>query len=256
MVTCIDRFEALALDLMSDSSLATVEGPCWCRAGWHFAVVPAAVIVMLMVAMGCTSGEAPGMAEPADDQASVPGFDEASTVGEVAAPVDQATSEPPSTVTDVDDTSTTTAIATEASSATETGRGPMINQAEPELRFDYGEIVRYERVQGVGWIWFDRHSFGELQGPELGEEPRWEMATDWHGGGNVNPSLRAYPLAPEARTLEIDPADFKVACADLSLPWDFVDSDVPTLLAHDWHLASLTFDEDHRVVLIRDQRGC
>lgn len=131
-----------------------------------------------------------------------------------------------------------------------------MNEAEPDLRFDYGEIVRFERVDGVDWIWFDRYTFGDLQGPELSEEPRWEMATDWHGGGNANPRLRTYPLAPEARILELDPDDYEAGCADLGLTWDFIDSSVSSLLENDFGLVSLSFDTDNSVVLIRDQRVC
>ncbi len=132
---------------------------------------------------------------------------------------------------------------------------PADNQAESGLRFDYGEIERVETVGDVTWIWFDRWTFATLQGTELTEEPRWEMATDWHGGGNVNPRQRRYPLASEATVLEIDPVDFVEACGDLDLPWAFVQTDIETLAGHA-SLASLTFNADGEVTLARDQRGC
>ncbi|MGH1492124.1 MAG: hypothetical protein ACRBK7_22495 [Acidimicrobiales bacterium] len=155
---------------------------------------------------------------------------------------------------------TTTEAPPETSAVTEppttaTTQASMINQAEPELRFDYGEIDRFERVDGVDWIWFDRHGFGDQQGVELQVEPRYEMATDWHGGGNVNPKLRSYPLASNVNILELDPGDFVAGCADLSLDWDFIESDLASIKALD-SLVSLTFNENNQVTLIRDQRAC
>lgn len=135
-----------------------------------------------------------------------------------------------STIDEVE-TTTSTTTAAEPSSTTQTGREPLINQVEPDLRFDYGEIIRYERVDGVDWVWFDHYSFGKRQGSELESEPRWEMATDWHGGSSLNARLRTYPLASEARTLEVDIG--LAACDDLNLTWDFIDSDISTLLAND-----------------------
>ncbi len=147
----------------------------------------------------------------------------------------------------------------ESPSTADEGDGPMINQAEPDLRFDFGDIVRIEQVDGVDWIWFDRSGFGEdqIQGPEHQSEPRYELATDWHGGINVNPKLRTYPLAPEVQVLQIDPEALKRSCAfeEFSGP-TFIESDVPTMLAAGADRVSLSFDEQVRVILVRDQMNC
>jgi len=203
------------------------------------------VLAMLLLAAGCSSSSTQTDAAPPGTQAT--------TTSTTARPTTLTSAA--STSASTTSAATTTTTTTVASSAT-TQLEPLTNQAEPGLRFDYGDIVRFERVDGVDWIWFDRYTFGDSQGVELVEEPRWEMATDWHGGGNVNPLVRTYPLAPGATTLEIDPTDFELACGDLTLPWEFIDSDVLTLLEGGAAIVSLTFDAQNRVVLIRDQRTC
>ncbi len=240
----------------------------------RFTVPVAGMAVMLALAAGCSTTDEPEAAGQAENRTSdaegAVDNDDSSTVS-ASEPTTSTTSSTTtsstptsSPATNSSTTSSTAVTSTEttptsgvSTTSTTSGDEQPVNQAEAGLRFDYGGIVRYERVDGVAWIWFDRYTFGDLQGVELTEEPRWEMATDWHGGDNVNPRLRSYPLAPGARTLEIDPADFEAACADLNLPWDFIESDVPALLTNGTApLASLSFDADHRVVLIRDQRGC
>ncbi len=140
------------------------------------------------------------------------------------------------------------------------------NQAEDELRFDYGMIERVEIVAGVTWIWFDRWTFGAgldangntiiQQGVELTEEPRWELASDWHGRGNANPRLRRYPLASDASVLELDPDDIVEVCGgNFTHPYEFVETDAATLARHNG-LSSLTFNTDGAVTLVRDQRAC
>ena len=227
---------------------------------------------MLLVAGGCISSDDANTAGQADNQA-------ATNTAEVSAS-STSTSEPSTTASTTSDSTdeqvtSTTEVSTTQTSTTEPStsatpttepstsaaasgeRDTPVNQAEQGLRFDYGGVVGFERVDGVDWIWFDRYSFADSQGTELSEEPRWEMATDWHGGANVNPRLRSYPLAPDARILEIDPGDYEAACADLDLPWEFIDSDVVALLENGTgSLASLTFNDELQVVLIRDQRGC
>lgn len=131
------------------------------------------------------------------------------------------------------------------------------NEAESNLQFDYGKIDRFQTINGVDWIWFDRWSFGsdQLAGPELQSEPRWELASDWHGGGNVNPRLRAYPLAPDADVLVIDAGVYDAVCGGDNVTGQFNASDLASLVALDG-LTSLTFDDNQHIVLVRDQRGC
>ncbi len=173
--------------------------------------------------------------------------DEQATTETTTPSVEETTSVP----TNQTDSSVDTSVASVDSSP--------VNEAEQGLRFDFGDIVRVEEVDGVEWIWFDRSGFGEeqLQGLELTSEPRYELATDWHGGQNLNPRLRSYPLAPNAEVIQIDPQIIEQACGPDGVSGPvFIDSDVATMLAANANLVSLTFDGQRRVTLVRDQMGC
>lgn len=136
-----------------------------------------------------------------------------------------------------------------------------INQAEPNLQYDYGFVESFETINGQVWISFDRSGFGEdqLSGPDLDFEPRYELATDFHGGLNVNPTLRTYPLAANASVLLLNPSTFEQTCAGEESEVPYLESDLVTLVSYaysDGALVSLTFDERQEVSLVRDQRGC
>ncbi len=163
---------------------------------------------------------------------------------------------PPPTTTPTTATTTETTVTT----TTTLADGP-VNQAESGLKYDYGLIVSYEIVDGDTWISFDRGAFGinQLQGTALDFEPRYEMATDFHGGLNQNPRLRTYRLANDFQVLELDPDTFEAGCSADPVDVNYVESDLDLLLAtayEDGSLVSLTFDSQVEVVLIRDQRGC
>ncbi len=147
------------------------------------------------------------------------------------------------------------------------------NQAEEGLRYDYGEIERVEVVGGVTWVWFDRWTFGiglddaggytTLQGVQHVVEPRWELATDWHGGGNMNPRQRRYPLSPSVSVLEIFPGAFDAVCGGETDTAGFLESDAATFFESDIatvaghrRLSSLTFNPDGEATLVRDQGNC
>ena len=203
------------------------------------------VVAVAVLAVACGSSQA-GQAE--SSAADAPDDTAATTTPTTTTTATTGVPEPEPSTSSSEGSTTTESTA-------ESGPDAMINQAESDLRFDYGQIMRAETVDGTNWIWFDRWSFADQAGPELDEEPRYEMATDWHGGANVNPKLRAYPLAPNVQVLELDPDDYVAGCEDLSLSWDFIDSDVQTLIDLE-ALVSLSFDANNAVLLVRDQRTC
>ncbi len=129
------------------------------------------------------------------------------------------------------------------------------NSAEPGLNFDFGEILAVTDQDGVSWITFDRHRFGELAGLELTAEPRYELATDFHGGGTLSADPRTYPVASDASILIIEDEVFDLACGSEELLEVFVASSLDDIAAVD-AVVSLTFNEAGQVVGIRDQRGC
>lgn len=175
-----------------------------------------------------------------------------------------------STTTTAESSSTTSATTTESSSTTgesqgedETLRSGPASEAEPGLRFDYGAVTGFETVDARTWISFDRWSFGidKQQGVQLLEEPRYELATDWHGGMNDNDRIRMYPLGPDVSILLLTQEAFDVACGAVEGPVpDFVEADLNELLASAGDsrgaIVSLTFAPNGDVILIRDQRGC
>ncbi len=232
------------------------------RRGPYLIAVAAALLVVIVggaSALGSRSNSIEGgpASDATDDDGSAP---ESSTGGPDTSAVDttvpSTSTEPPFTGSTIVQSTTTTAMA-ESDGNPQVSMPP--NQAEPGLLFDYGDIVRIERIGDVDWIWFDRTGFTEeqLQGTDLRSEPRYELATDWHGGVNTNPALRTYPLAPGAQVLQIDPETIEAACAGAPFPGtEFIESDVATMLAIDSRRVSLTFDDDYRVVLVRDQMGC
>lgn len=165
----------------------------------------------------------------------------------------------------VDDTaaSTATTRATTGDSADTTAGddGPdLVNEAEDGLRYDYGIVERMEEVDGTVWIWFDRAGFGEeqLAGLDHQVEPRYELASDWHGGENTNSRLRTFPLADDADILLLNPVAIEEVCAGGQAEEPFEAFTPGAVLADGWQelTVSLTFNDSGEVTAIRDQTSC
>lgn len=223
------------------------------RAPW----LPIALAVLLMAS--CTSSSDPDTA--GSDQTTAPGS--ASTSAETTGtgePIQATTASTASTSTTEPTAGTTAASSTTPSSTTASSTaqepaGPA-NDAEAGLRFDIGAVTGTGSTGGTRWIRFDRFQFFDLQGPQLVDEPRYELATD-ACCRNDNPALRTYVLDDDVEVLRIDPEAFEIVCAgEFDHPWDYQATGLDQLLADGSVFASLTFGDDGEVVRIREQTGC
>jgi hypothetical protein len=213
------------------------------RASW----LPIALAVLLSVA--CSSSSGPDTAGSDRTTVSV----SASTTTSTGEPIQATTASTPSTSEPA--AATTTAPSTTASSTASEAAGPA-NDAEVGLRFDIGAVTGTGSTGGTRWIRFDRFQFFDLQGPELVEEPRYELATD-ACCRNDNPALRTYVLDDDVEVLRIDPEAFEVVCGgEFDHPWDYQVTGLDQLLVDGSVFASLTFGDDGEVVRIREQTGC
>jgi hypothetical protein len=225
----------------------------------RFTWVPIAAAILTACSSAAPDVAATGMGSTIGSTAS-----SASTAGAVSATTPTAT-----TATDSTDSTDSTDGATSPSTATSTppstgvgqpgtgtGDARGVNEAEPDLRFDIGLLVGGDGGTTTGWIRFDRYRFIDLQGPELTEEPRYELATD-ACCRNDNPRLRTYHLASDVEVLAIDPEAFALVCdGEFDHRWDYQVVDLDGLLADGEVFVSLTFDDNREVVRIRDQTGC
>ncbi|MEM8924961.1 MAG: hypothetical protein AAGD35_15760, partial [Actinomycetota bacterium] len=163
----------------------------------------AAVIVVGLLGLGLllqSSGDdavsevaSEGSAEQVDGDNNSSNPAETGGDDESAASTTTPTTEAPETT----DETTATTGADDTETTAEAGATGPVNEAEDGIRFDYGVVERIEEVDGTVWIWFDRSGFGpdQLSGLDHQVEPRYELASDFHGGENVNPRLRTFPLA-------------------------------------------------------------
>ena len=150
-------------------------------------------------------------------------------------------------------TTTTGGVQTTTESTVGSGR---VNEAESNLRYDFGAIVGTSVEGGVTWVQFDRYQLGIGEnGTDLTREVRIEGATDllW---ANNNPRLRWFPVASDVEVLELEPGWSELIC-DGSPDDDvgFVASSLDRLISLDARLVSLTF-VNREVAVIRDQRSC
>ncbi|MEM8924080.1 MAG: hypothetical protein AAGD35_11315, partial [Actinomycetota bacterium] len=199
-----------------------------------------------------------GSAEQVDGDNSSSNPAETGGDDESAASTTTPTTEAPETT----DEATATTAADDTETTAEAGAAGPVNEAEDGIRFDYGIVERIEDVDGTVWIWFDRSGFGpdQLSGLDHQVEPRYELASDFHGGENVNPRLRTFPLADGAAILLLNPVIAEAVCAG-----DQTDAEEPfeaftaaTVLAEGWQerTVSLTFNDSGEVTIVRDQTGC
>ena len=130
-----------------------------------------------------------------------------------------------------------------------------MNEAEADLRFDFGAIVGTSITDDGAWIQFDRYQLADgRNGTELTQEVQMAGATDL-GWANTNTRLRWYRLAPDVEVLELEADWFNRLCVDFAEEVVHAPSSINRLLALDARLVSLTF-EDQEVTRIRDQRSC
>jgi len=165
------------------------------------------------------------------------------------------------TDTAIESTTSTTTGDDDTFTTVEADSPELVNEAEGDIRFDYGIIERMEEIDGTVWIWFDRVGFGpdQVTGPDHQAEPRYELASDWHGGENVNPRLRTFPLANDAEVLLLNPAVIEVVCGGGRTDEESYDVFVPqNVIAEGFEslAASLTFNDSGEVSLVRDQTNC
>lgn len=158
--------------------------------------------------------------------------------------------------------------AEDAASTDPTVPPPLVNQAEPGLRFDFGALARIDEIDGVWWIWFDRYSVAGASGVDLDGPFSAAFASDAPPIGNVNPGLRTYRLAANATVRLIDPVAYEVICGGEGRPdepffftstLDDLPSDLSRISPYWWDgtmLASLEFNEAGEVSVLSDSRGC
>lgn len=215
-------------------------------------LLPIALVAMLLAS--CSSSDPDGSAATATSTTSTTSATSAGS-STTTAVTDTVPATTGTTDGAVDQGSTTTGTSTSTTGDGVGETGP-VNEAEAGLRFDIGVVTETGSTGGTRWIRFDRYQFFDLQGSELAEEPRYELATD-ACCRNDNPALRTYVLAEEAEVLRIDPTAFEAVCGGaFDHPWDFQAAELDPLLADGGVFASLTFDDDRRVVRIREQTGC
>lgn len=227
-------------------------------------VAAAAVLLVAVVGVGlllASSGDDDSSGVASDDT-SEPTIDTDGTT-ETSDSTTATTAGDDSTTSATTDSQETTAstTATTVDETTATTEPGLVNEAEAGLRFDFGIVERMEEVDGTVWIWFDRVSFTEeqLAGLDHQVEPRYELASDFHGGENVSTRLRTFPLADDATILLLDPAIAEAVCAGEESNTDpFEAFTVSPGLAEGWQplTVSLTFDEGGEVTTVRDQTGC
>ncbi|MEM7275499.1 MAG: hypothetical protein AAF547_20655 [Actinomycetota bacterium] len=245
----------------------------WDRRGsriWFVAAAVVAVVLLGVAAIQAGRSSLTEVADPADDSQPAPDT-------EAPSPTTVPQTEEPSTTTapTTDDAAVTSAPAAAEDAGSEsdgapadtTVPGPLQNQAEPDLVFDYGALVRLTEVDGRRWIWFDRYSFDGKAGPELTEEVGYALGSDMPPHENVNPGLRTYPVADAAVLHLIERDVYDAVCGGDTGPEEWytsgtVEEMFPLLLQTDPFdgtgsmLVSLVFDDDNEVVEIRDNRLC